>query len=84
MRTFNVGLMALVIVGTPTLVGNARAFGPVAAGPAAGTPTAVAPAACREKRWGWHGRGWYPCKVPVNTCEKCKWHWGYKYCWRIC
>ena len=42
-------------------------------------------AACREKRWGWHGWGWYPCRnEPVNTCEKCRWRWGYKYCWRVC
>lgn len=44
----------------------------------------VEQAACREKRWGWRGWGWYPCKEPVNTCEKCKWRWGYKYCWRVC
>ena len=35
-------------------------------------------------RYGWHGWGWYPCKEPVNTCEKCKWRWGYKYCWKTC
>ena len=35
-------------------------------------------------RRGWHGWGWYPCKQPVNSCQKCHWRWGYKYCWKVC
>ena len=40
--------------------------------------------ACRERRWGWHGWGWYPCGEQANTCQKCRMGWGGKYCWKVC
>jgi hypothetical protein len=88
MQKFGFILIAVAILAFGALAGSrAEALGVAPAGIrapiAASSP--VAQAACREKRWGWHGWGWYPCKEqPVNTCEKCKWRWGYKYCWKVC
>lgn len=73
----------ILIAGPPTS-SRAEAFGSAGIRAAAERLNPVEAAACREKRWGWHGWGWYPCKEPVNTCEKCKWRWGYKYCWKTC
>ena len=84
MRKIAFTLFALGMLAYGSAPTRAYAFEGAAIGHAGRTLTAAEPAACREKRWGWHGWGWYPCKVPVNTCEKCKWRWGYKYCWKIC
>jgi hypothetical protein len=81
-------LIAAAILAVGVLAGGrAEALGVAPAGIRAAieASSAVETIACREKRWGWHGWGWYPCKEPaVNTCEKCKWRWGYKYCWKVC
>jgi hypothetical protein len=85
MRKFGFVLMAATV-----LAGGSAASSHVETGGSAGIRAAaerltpVEAAACREKRSGWHGEGWYPCKEPVNACEKCRWRWGYKYCWKVC
>ena len=63
---------------------KAEAFGSAGVRAAVEALNPIEAAACRERRWGWHGWGWYPCKEQVNTCEKCRWRWGYKYCWKVC
>ena len=86
MRKFGFMLIAAgVLIAASAASNDAQAFGPAGIRPAPETFNPVQPAAaCREQRSGWHGWGWYPCKEQVNTCEKCKWRWGYKYCWKVC
>ena len=86
MRKLGFILMAAGILAAAAFMNQAAAFGPTGVRAAIEAANPVEPAACREKRWGWHGWGWYPCKLPpqAQTCEKCKWRWGYKYCWKVC
>jgi hypothetical protein len=88
MRKFGFMLIAAAILVVGALAASrADALGVAPAGIRTGVEALnpVETVACREKRWGWHGWGWYPCKKPpVNTCEKCKRRWGYKYCWKVC
>jgi hypothetical protein len=87
MRKLGLMLIAAAILLLGSLARNeAVAFAPAGIGPAVERMDPVErAAACRERRWGWHGWGWYPCgNEPVNTCEKCRWRWGYKYCWHVC
>ena len=86
MRKFAGLLMAVGILAAGTLAsGKAETLGSAQIRAAAQGLSPVQPAACREKRQGWHGFGWYPCNEPAtNTCEKCRWRWGYKYSWKTC
>jgi|GEM_PF-4012683 len=85
MRKFGFIVIAAGILAAATLASSkAEAFGSAGVRAAVEALNPIEQAACREKRWGWHGWGWYPCKEPVNTCEKCRWRWGYKYCWKVC
>jgi len=87
MQKFGFILVAVAVLALGIAASRAEPLGvapaPLRAAMEAASPVEPA-AACREKRWGWHGWGWYPCKEQVNTCEKCKWRWGYKYCWKVC
>ena len=87
MQKFGFILAAAAMLAVGAAAGRAEPLGVAPAGlrAAMGAASPVVPAAaCREKRWGWHGWGWYPCKEQANTCDKCKWRWGYKYCWKVC
>jgi hypothetical protein len=85
MRKFAGLLLAIgILAAGPLASGKAESFGQPAMRADAESTNPVQNAACREKRQGWHGFGWYPCKEPANTCEKCRWRWGYKYCWKTC
>jgi hypothetical protein len=85
MRKFGFMVIAAGILAAMTWASrDAQAFGSAGVRAAMEALNPVEQAACREKRWDWHGWGWYPCKEPVNTCEKCRWRWGYKYCWKVC
>jgi hypothetical protein len=85
MRKFGFVLIAAaMLAGGPVASNQAEAWGAAGIRAAAERLSPVEAAACREQRSGWHGWGWYPCKEPVNACEKCRWRWGYKYCWKVC
>ncbi len=85
MRKLGLMLMtAATLAAAPLISSEAEAFGTARIRAAVEGLELVQAKPCREKRWGWHGWGWYPCKEPVNTCEKCRWRWGYKYCWKVC
>ena len=85
MRKFGFVLIAASMLVLGPLTGsNAEGLGSGGIRDAAEDFSLLETAACREKRWGWHGWGWYPCKAAVNSCQKCHWRWGYKYCWKVC
>ena len=85
MRKFGLMLIAAgILVAGPLTSTKALPLGSAGIRVAAEGLNSVQTAACREQRRGWHGWGWYPCKEQVNTCEKCRWRWGYKYCWKVC